>query len=145
MKKDEKPIIVEENFKASIDTVWKALTDISQMRQWYFENIPSFKPEVGFKTQFNVKSEERNFLHMWEITEVVPLKRIAYSWKFKEYPGEGMVVFELSVQNKFTKLKLTNSGLESFPADIPEFKRESCIAGWEYFINNRLKEYLDKF
>lgn len=63
------------------------------MRQWYFENIPSFKAEIGFKTQFNVISEGRSFLHMWEITEVVPLKKIASSWKFKEYAGEGLVAY----------------------------------------------------
>jgi len=33
---------------------------------------------------------------------------------------------------------------ESFPLDIPEFKRESCVEGWTYFIKKRLKEYLDK-
>ena len=144
MKKNDDPIIVEESFKSPVETVWNSITEIGLMRQWYFENIPSFKAKVGFKTQFNVKSEGRNFLHMWEITEVVPLERIAYSWKFKEYAGEGLVLFELSVQNDLTMLKLTNSVIVSFPHDIPEFTRESCISGWEYFIQNRLKEYLEK-
>ena len=52
------------------------------MRKWYFENIPSFKPEVGFKTQFNVQSQHRNFLHIWKVTEVVPKKMITYNWKY---------------------------------------------------------------
>jgi hypothetical protein len=39
---------------------------------------------------------------------------------------------------------LTVEVLEDFPDDIPEFRRESCIGGWNYFINHRLKEYLDK-
>ena len=43
-----------------------------------FNNIEDFKPKVGFKTRFNVKSEERNFLHLWEITEVDPFKKIVY-------------------------------------------------------------------
>jgi len=54
MKKNEEPIIVEQTFNTSVDTVWNALTEIDQMRKWYFESIPSFKPEVGFETQFNV-------------------------------------------------------------------------------------------
>lgn len=49
------------------------------MRQWFFENIESFKPEVGFETQFNVQAESRNFLHMWKIIEVVPMKKIVYN------------------------------------------------------------------
>jgi uncharacterized protein YndB with AHSA1/START domain len=144
MKKDEEPIIVEQKFKASIDTVWKSITEIDLMRQWYFENIPSFKPEVGFETQFNVKSQNRDFLHMWKVTEVVPIKKITYNWKYDGYPGDSFVTFELSRQNDFTMLKLTVDVQESFPEDIPEFTRESCIAGWEFFIKERLKEYLEK-
>ncbi len=63
MRKNEKPIIVEQTFNSSIDTVWNSITEIDQMRQWYFENIPSFKPKVGFETH-NVQSQNRNFLHM---------------------------------------------------------------------------------
>ena len=33
--------------------------------------------------------------------------------------------------------------IEDFPEDIPEFSRESCNKGWEYFIQNRLKVFLD--
>ncbi|MGD9900638.1 MAG: SRPBCC domain-containing protein [Calditrichaceae bacterium] len=144
MKKGDKPVVVKQSFKRPVSDVWNAITDIDLMKKWYFDNIPLFKAEVGFKTQFNVTNEGRNFLHLWEITEVVPPKKIAYSWKFKEYPGEGLVEFELSAQNDLTTLTLTNSVLESFPDDIPEFTRESCTGGWEYFIQNRLKEYLEQ-
>jgi len=143
MRKDEKPIVVEQTFNATIDTVWKAITEIDLMRQWYFENIPSFKAEVGFETQFNVTSQGREFLHMWKVTEVVPQKKLTYNWKYENYPGDSFVVFELFKQNNSTRLKLTTHVRESFPDDIPEFKRESCIAGWEYLIGKRLREYLE--
>lgn len=113
------------------------------MHQWYFEKIPSFKPEVGFKTQFNIKSGERNFLHNWEVLEVIPHKLIKYNWKYENYPGDSNVTFELLAENNKTKLKLTVEVLEDFPQNIPEFKRESCIGGWEYFIKDRLKKYLE--
>ena len=145
MKKNDPPVTVEETFNATIKDVWEAITNIELMRKWYFDNIPSFIPEVGFEIQFNVTNEGRNFLHIWKITEVVPEKIIAYSWNYKEYPGEGLVVFDLSEQNGLTKLKLTNEIIESFPDDLPEFKRESCIAGWEYFIKGNLKNLLDTY
>ena len=70
MRKEDEPIVVEQTFNASIETVWNAITDIDQMRQWYFENIPSFEPKVGFETQFNVQCQGRDFLHMWKVTEL---------------------------------------------------------------------------
>lgn len=63
MKETEEPVIVEQTFDASVETVWNAITVLDQMRQWYFENIPSFRPEVGFETQFDVQNEDRHFLH----------------------------------------------------------------------------------
>ena len=42
------------------------------MRQWYFENIPAFKAEVGFETQFEIHNQGRIFPHRWKVTKVVP-------------------------------------------------------------------------
>ncbi|UCC43272.1 MAG: SRPBCC domain-containing protein [Candidatus Zixiibacteriota bacterium] len=144
MIKDDGPIVVEQTFNASIDTVWDSITQIDLMRQWYFENIPDFKAEVGFETQFNVESQGRNFLHMWKVTEVVPGRKIAYDWKYDGYPGDSFVVFELFEHGDSAKLTLTVNVREDFPEDIPEFKRESCIGGWEFFIKQRLKGYLER-
>jgi hypothetical protein len=41
------------------------------------------------------------------------------------------------------KLKLSVRIVEDFPDDIPEFKRESGLEGWTYFIRKRLKEYFE--
>ena len=139
----KEPIIVEQYFEKTMNVVWKAITELDQMTKWFFENIPDFKPEVGFKTQFNVQSGERNFLHLWEIIDVDQGKKIVYDWRYQEYPGIGKVTFELMEKDGQTILKLINEGLESFPKDIPEFTKESCVGGWTYFIKERLKTYLD--
>jgi len=144
MRINDEPVVVEQTYHTSIDAVWTAITEIDQMRQWYFENIPSFKPEVGFKTRFNVQSQGRDFLHIWQVTEVVPLKKIKYNWNYENYPGDSFVVFELFKENDETKLRLTAQVKESFPEDIPEFSRKSCVEGWTFFIKKRLREYLEK-
>ena len=144
MKKNDEPIVIEQTFNTSIDTVWHSITNIDQMRQWYFDNIPSFKPEVGFETHFNVQSQDRNFLHMWKVTEVVPMKKITYNWKYDGLPGDSFVAFELFEENNSTKLRLTHQVTESFPEDIPEFKRESGVEGWSFFIKKSLKDFLKK-
>lgn len=144
MDERNQPIIVEQSFNTSIEDVWKAITELDQMKQWFFEDIESFRPEVGFETHFNVQSGGRDFMHLWKLTEVVANKKIVYSWKYRDYPGDFIVTFELFEHENQTMLRLTAEVKESFPKGIPEFKRESGVAGWEYFIGKSLKEYLKK-
>ncbi len=143
MKAGENPLVVEQSINVGVNNVWNALTEVEQMRKWYFENIPGFKAEPGFQTEFNVQSAERNFLHKWKVTEVEPIKMINYSWEFENYPGKSSSKFELFEKNSFTDLKLTVEVHEDFPGDVPEFTWESCKAGWEYFLG-RLKDFCEK-
>tara|TARA_R110001583_G_scaffold35585_1_gene118161 strand:+ start:13144 stop:13581 length:438 start_codon:yes stop_codon:yes gene_type:complete len=142
MTTKEAPVIVEQSFQASVTIIWEAITDIHKMNYWFFDNIPDFKPKVGFKTQFKVHSEKRIFTHLWTVTEVEPLKKIVTNWKYEEYSGNSFVHFELLEQNNGTMLRITSIVAESFPTDIPEFKSESCRSGWNYFID-RLKNYIE--
>jgi len=138
------PIVVEQTFNAPIKIVWNAITEINQMRQWFFNNIEDFKPKVGFKTQFNVVSGNRNFLHLWEITEIEPFKKIVYNWRYKEYHGNSFVHFELFEEKNETKLRVTSIVTKDFPSNIPEFEPESCKTGWNYFIKQNLKKFINK-
>ena len=142
MKKNEKPIVVEEKFEKDLTMVWYAITEVDQMRQWFFEEIPDFKPVVGFEVEFNVDAGEKKFLHQWKITKVIPEKLIQYNWKYGGYSGDSYVTFEIEEENNIRKLKLTHVITEDFPNDVTEFRRESCITGWNYFIKQRLKNYL---
>jgi len=138
------PIIVEHYFDVPRETVWKSITQHDLMVQWYFDNIESFEPRVGFETSFTVQVEDRIFPHHWKITEVLPERKISYDWRYPNYPGEANVSFDILEENGQTKLTLTCQGIESFPQDIPEFNPESCRAGWNYFIKGNLKDFLDK-
>ncbi len=142
MKRSDPPVIVEATYPRSLRDVWQAITDAEQMRQWYFPNIPDFKAAVGFETRFNIHNDGRDFLHIWKVTEVVPESSITYTWKFEGYDGFGYTTFELFATGEQTKLRLTNYVLEDYQTGIPEFKRESCEGGWQYFIGESLKQYL---
>jgi len=142
MKRTDPAIIVKEEFKTTKETLWKAITDINEMQHWYFTMIPDFAPTVGFKTEFEVSVENRTFTHVWEVTEVIPNKMITYIWTYLEYPGKAAVSFELLEKEGGLQLVLTLYVLENFPEDIPEFRRESCIHGWEYFLQGNLKDYM---
>ncbi len=121
------------------------ITEVNQMKQWYFNQLPSFIPEVGFKTEFLVAVADRQFTHLWHIIEVKPNQKIKYEWRYKEYSGDSVVTFELSeVQQAKVKLKLTAEIVANFPDDIPEFERESGVEGWNYLIKKSLKDFLEK-
>ena len=142
MKKSDKPVIVEQEFNTSIEDLWTAITHPDHMREWFFENIPAFEAKEGFSTHFNVQTQDRDFLHLWEITELIPGKKIRYNWKYGGYPGDSFVTFELFEREDKTLLRLTHDVTEDFPEDIPEFSRESCLNGWNYFIKESLDSYM---
>ena len=136
------PIIVEQQFSQPVNQVWMAITDRDHMIAWFFDKIPDFKAEVGFETSFDVHSGNRIFRHQWKIREVVIPSKIVYHWSYPDFEGEGIVTFQLEKNSSGTLLRLTNEGLHTFPDNIPEFTRESCLGGWEYFIKGNLKKYM---
>ena len=139
----DSPISIKQEINASIDKVWKAITDKNQMIKWYFENIPDFKPTVGFETRFNIHHNGKDYLHIWKVTDVIPIQKIVYNWKYEGYTGDSFVIWELNTEDNKTILKFSHHGQSSFPQDNPDFKRENCTQGWIYFIQERLKHFLD--
>ena len=142
MEKLPPPIIVEATYPASIEKVWAAITELDQMRKWFFENIEDFQPKVGFETKFAIHHEGKTFTHQWKIREVIPYQRISYNWNYEEYDGDGYITFDLEKKDAGTLLRLTDILTAEYPSDIPEFKRESGVDGWNYFLNQQLKDFL---
>jgi uncharacterized protein YndB with AHSA1/START domain len=136
------PVIKEVLLNASASKIWKAITDKNEMKQWYFD-LAEFKAEVGFEFQFYGGDEKKQWLHLCKVTEVIKEKKLTYSWKYDGYNGISFVTFELFQEGKNTRLKLTHTGLESFPVDeVPEFKRENFEAGWNELIGASLKKFV---
>ncbi|WP_435353302.1 SRPBCC family protein [Emticicia sp. SJ17W-69] len=139
---ENQPIIVERTLNASIAKVWKAITDKDEMKNWYFD-LAEFKAEVGFKFQFmGGDTNGKQYLHLCEITEVIPEKKLTYSWRYDGYVGNSFVSFELSEQENKTLLRLTHEGLETFPQGNPDFAKGNFAEGWNYIVNTALKNYL---
>lgn len=137
------PVINEVLLDASAERVWKAITDKDDMKQWYFD-LKEFRAEPGFEFQFYGGTEEKQYLHLCKITEVVPGRKLTYSWRYEGYAGESFVTFELFAEGDKTRLVLTHEGLETFPADAPDLAKENFAAGWEEIIGTSLKNYMAK-
>lgn len=137
------PFVIERTMNAPIADVWKAITDKKEMKKWYFD-LEKFKPEVGFEFSFYGGTDEKRYLHLCRVTEVIPGKKLSYTWRYDEYPGNSTVTFELFPEGNKTRLKLSHHGLETFPKDNPDFAVESFTQGWNFIIGKSLPEYLEK-
>ena len=141
---ENQPIIIERTFNAPVSKVWKSITDKTEMKKWYFD-LAEFKAEKGFKFQFSGgPSPEKQYLHLCEITEVIPEKKLSHSWRYNGNAGNSFVTFELSAQENKTKLLFTHSGIETFPKENPDLAKHNFVAGWDHIISTSLKEYLEK-
>jgi uncharacterized protein YndB with AHSA1/START domain len=134
-------VVIERTFNAPVARVWKALTDVEDMRRWYFD-LKEFKPEVGFEFEFIVEHEGMKYHHLCKITEVVPQKKLAYTWRYEGYEGDSLVTFDLFADGDKTRLKLTHEGLETFPK-LPAYARENFVKGWTEIIGSSLKGFVE--
>jgi uncharacterized protein YndB with AHSA1/START domain len=137
------PFVIERTYDAPLDLVWKALTDKERMKQWYFD-LAEFKAEVGFEFEFYGGTEEISYLHLCKITEVIPGRKLTYSWRYDGYEGISFVTFELFAEGNGTRLKLTHAGLESFPTSNKDFAKHNFAEGWTALIGTNLKTFLEK-
>ncbi len=135
-------VIVERTLNAPVTRVWKALTDVDQMREWYFD-LKEFKPQVGFEFEFSVEHEGTTYHHLCRVTEVIPEKKIAYTWRYKSEPGDSLVTIELFAEGDNTRLKLTHTGIESFPR-TPAYARKNFEQGWTAIIGTELKQFVEQ-
>lgn len=135
--------VIERIFNASIEIVWKAITDKEKMKRWYFD-LAEFKPVVGFEFQFEGGEEGKSYLHLCKVTEVIPNKKLQYSWRYDGYAGNSFVTWELfdEGENK-TRLKLTHEGLETFPTDNPDLAPHNFAEGWNMIIGTLLREFVE--
>jgi len=139
-------VVIERTYNASVERVWKAITDIDDMKEWYMSALTSFEPRVGFETGFSVgKAGGKQWPHRWKITEVIPNKKISYEWRYEGNPGNSLVTFELRPDGDLTHLKLSHVGLETFEGDKnPGLEPHNFADGWNQLINTLLKDFVEK-
>lgn len=141
---NQEPIVFERVYASPVHKVWKAISNKEDMKQWYFD-LSDFKAEVGFEFSFVGGNETKSFLHRCKVIEVIPRKKLKYSWRYEGYEGISYVTWELfdEGENK-TRLKLTHEGLESFPGQTTDFAKDNFVQGWTSILGTFLQNYLDK-
>ncbi len=135
------PLIKEFDYNAPVSHVWAALTETGKMRAWYFFQLQNFEPVVGYKFQFS--DTDAGYRKEWVVTKVEAGRTLAHSWAYKGYPGSSEVIFSLSADGNRTRLRVTQTDLESFP-DHPHFKRERFERGWDNLLGQNLNHLLEQ-
>lgn len=137
----DNPFVMEQVYNAPVQQVWQALTVTKQMAAWYFPQLKQFEPVVGF--EFAFVNDGSPYQKEWRVTKVVDGRLLAHNWAYKNYPGSSEVTFELFAERSKTRLKLSHTGLASFPGD-PHFARHRFEDGWKQILGRNLKDYLEK-
>jgi uncharacterized protein YndB with AHSA1/START domain len=97
------------------ETVWEYLTNAELLEQWLMKN--DFQPIVGFDFQFRtgpIPSLDFDGIVYCKVLEIIPFKRLSYSWK--SGPGKGeitlesVVIWRLEPKDNGTELFLEHSG-----------------------------------
>lgn len=144
--KTASPIVIEKNVNAHVSRVWRALTDLAEMRQWYFP-IDAFEPKPGWDFNFYAGPPHRRYHHCCTIIDAVPNARLSYTWRYPELcPGcNTLVTWELRAGgDNNTRVRLTHTGVDAFPKSDPNFARASFVAGWTHILGKSLKPHVEK-
>jgi hypothetical protein len=121
-----RPLVVERTYAVSSAAMQAALTEPDRIRQWSFA------------------MEEKQYLHRCRVTAVDALRLFAYTLRYEGYAGDTLVTWELDADGTSMRLRLTHTGVETFPGDVPDFARENFVAGWNALPGTSLPEYFSR-
>jgi uncharacterized protein YndB with AHSA1/START domain len=121
------------DFKQPAKEVWKYLTEAELMAEWLMKT--DFKPIVGHQFRFWANAVcEINFDGniYCEVLEIVPQKKLVYSWKSGATDGsinfDSIVTWTLNPKGKGTELVLEHTG---FNSPVHDMLFQAMNKGWE--------------
>ena len=133
----EKPalkLVVARTIQAPSRMVYEALTDPRQMVQWWSpEDIAcqsvTADLKVGGAYRIHMTSVKGDHVAVGKYTEIVPNKRLRFTWQWESYAmPDSVVTIELEDLGKTTHLTLTHEGLPD-EEDVADHKR-----GWTSLV-----------
>ena len=122
----------DRTLNAPIATVYEALTSKDAIAKWFGPsddmNVTvhawDFKVGGGYKVEFRTPEGEKHTCH-GNFKEIVPQKKLSYTWSWEEQPPiDTLVSFVIKANGNKTDLQVTHDG---FPA---EDTRDHHEQGW---------------
>lgn len=134
-------ILIERTYPVRVDRVWQAITEPEKLKEWFFQ-LPEFRLQEGF--EFMISTNAGKPKHRCRINEVVPGKKLGYSFTNIDVAGTSQVTYELFEEGEHTRLRLTHTGLETFPLEQPGYMKKDYEGGWTYLFGTALQHYLEQ-
>lgn len=132
-------IVVEEVLPQAPEKVWRALTTSELIGRWLMPN--DFVPVIGKRFTFQTKpmGDWDGVVHC-EVLEVVPLRRLVYSWKGGSAVNTGkygslldsVVTWTLEPAGSGTRLRLVHAGFRSPDNDSAY---DAMSSGWGHIMS----------
>lgn len=140
----QRDIIQKWFFPHPPEAVWEYLTTPELLAQWLMEN--DFQPVPGHKFQFRTYPKVKigfDGIVYCEVLEVVPNKKLSYSWKGGPRPGkislDSIVEWTLTPKDKGTELLLEHKGFKGLKN---YFAYVIMNKGWASHIRSRITQLL---
>jgi len=109
-EKQSRQIVKEIVIDAPPSKVWPHLIDTAKVAGWLMPN--DFQAKVGGSFFLDCTAQGKVDCI---VKELVPEKRLVYSWQSKETRVETTVTITLTVEGKSTRVKLVHSGWDALP------------------------------
>jgi uncharacterized protein YndB with AHSA1/START domain len=149
---DQDAIVSEIHIAAPPERIFKALTDASELKQWFrspecpvklWEMDPRMDGAYRYATEKGaiVVNDVNEFECHGHITEFDPPRVLAYTWYANWHDDSTrrtLVRWELTPKEHGTDVKVTHSGLSNLP-----IARKDYGGGWPEVVQ-MLKQYVEK-
>jgi uncharacterized protein YndB with AHSA1/START domain len=143
----QRDIKVNWFFEQPPEQVWECLTNPEMLNLWLMKN--DFKLLVGHRFNFHARPMPKmgfDGIVYCEVVEIVPLKRLVYTWKGGPRPGvinlDTILIWTLEPQNGGTAMLLEHKGFKGFGNYVASIFMGN---GWKKGITRRFKMVLNNY
>jgi Uncharacterized conserved protein len=125
---------------ASVESVWKALTDPEIVKQYFFGTNQQSTYKVGSPITWEGEYEGKKYLDKGEILECEPLKKLSYSyfssWSGREDKPENYlwIAYELVTLKSGAELSVTFSSYNEESAKHSESNWAMVVGGLKKLV-----------
>ena len=123
------------NIKTSAENVFKAITDEKELQKWWVD-VPKLEQKVGGTLEFkflkeNSKRLQKDYVVKGKVLEIIPNKKLVYTWNPVDEPelAGSVVTWSLQEDSDQTKVSVVHSGLDNCK------NYDLLLESWSYFIS----------